>query len=409
MRTLSIKIPNVSESLEEKLEAMILRGAFWPDRPIASERRLAEEFDVSRTSLRNALASLLSRGLLSKTGTRYYTTNIMADVFGPGLGQIAVQDPKPLLDYWVLLFENAVALAREKAQGKDSLAINEAAGQLQMALKSGQPQAMSEAFSTLSRAIFDGCYNFFLSQTHHALMGVMQPYVEQSFALLAQSPKREDLLTSVEGLAESRFDVGPLYEGLEPGFRPQASGAHEIAASKDIDPEDVDASPLVDIVSRNPLFLEAVYELRLITETHAAAAAAEHLSGEQQGQLEAHLTYMKAFEDGAARRYSKLDTELHRLIAEGAQNPVFAFVDAALSPVFSRTTNQWLSKHLEIRSDQSAIHMQHKQIVDAITMRNGPKARAAMTEHLAYVLRNLRHLRELDQLQEIALARELLR
>jgi DNA-binding FadR family transcriptional regulator len=49
------------------------------------------------------------------------------------------------------------------------------------------------------------------------------------------------------------------------------------------------------------------------------------------------------------------------------------------------------------------------QIVEAITERNKTYAQNAMDEHLAYVLRNLRFLREQERLKEIATARQLLR
>jgi len=406
MSTLSIKIPNVSESLEKKLEAMILGGAFWPDMPIASERRLADEFDVSRTSLRNALASLLERGLLSQIGKRYFATNIMAELLGPGLTQTAHQNPAHLLNYWVLLFESAVRLAGKKAQNSDRVAIEKAAVALQENLLGGDPTALIDCFDRLNRAVFDGCYNFFLSQTHQALMSVMQPRITASLTQILANPDVAMAFSKAVGdLSYEDHASAAFREALSIGFAPQDSGA----SSQGAELHPVDASQLVDVVLRNPLFLEAVYELRLITETHAAPEAAEHAEARQLKQLAAHFDYMTAINDSTPSQYSKLDTELHRLIAECTHNPVFAVIDAALAPVFSHTTNQWLKKHLEMRSDQSVIHLQHAHLVDAIVARDLAKSQTAMNEHLAYVLRNLSHLRQQDQLQEISFARRLLR
>ncbi|WP_420861268.1 FCD domain-containing protein [Algirhabdus cladophorae] len=406
MRSLSIKIPNVSESLETKLEALILGGAFWPDIPIAAERRLAKEFDVSRTSLRNALSSLLQRGLLTQIGKRYFATNIMADLLGPGLTQIAEDDPMFLLNYWVLLFEDALGLANKKAQDSDRALIKDAATALKKTLLGPDVAALSNSFASLSRTVFDSCYNFFLSQTHHSLIKAMQPQIRASLALMLSNPEtKQAFLQSVTALSHGDFERTDFHAALAKGF--VRSDVQTTYVRPDV--QTVNATPLVDVVLRNPLFLEAVYELRLITERHAAVEAAEHADSNQHKQLLAHLDYMTAIADSAPSQYSKLDTELHQLIAECTQNPVFSVVDAALGPVFSGTTNQWLKKHRELRSDQSAIHVQHTQIVKAIVAQDLERAHTTMNEHLAYVLRNLRYLREQDQLHEIALARRLLR
>lgn len=406
MRALSIKIPNVSESLEAKLEAMILGGAFWPDHPIASERKLATEFDVSRTSLRNALASLLERGLLTQIGKRYHATNIMAELLGPGLERIGSNDPRQLLDYWIILFKDAVDLAVKQAQNSDRVSIEKAATYLRQSLLGADTNELLQAFQALNRAVFDGCYNFFLSQTHQALLAVLRPHLVRSFEQLSQDAEAVEAFSgALGGLLSNHFTEAPIYAALVKGLA-QPDTRDQMT---DVDFDQVDASHLVDVVLRNPLFFEAVYQLRLITERHAAVEAAAQIGTAQKKQLRAHLEYMTAVADSSPSQYSKLDTELHRLIAQSTHNPVFAVVDAALAPVFSRTTNQWLKKHLEMRSDQSTIHLQHTQIVEAIIAQNRDKAQAAMNEHLAYVLRNLRYLREQDQLQELAIARRLLR
>lgn len=406
MRTLSIKIPNVSESLEQKLEAMILGGAFWPDVPIASERRLADEFDVSRTSLRNALANLLKRGLLRQVGKRYHTTNIMADLLGPGLDKVAEDFPTQLFDYWIFLFDEAVRLACRKAQDSDREMIDNAVTGLRQSLLGSDAADMFSRFEELNRTVFDGCYNFFLSQTHQALMSVMQPHFVRSFENLAEDAKAAERFSKAIGLVmKKEFEREPIYIVLGTGFEQSKAKP----TNDSVNFGEVDATHLVDVVLSNPLFLEAVYELRLITERYAALEAARNVESSQIKQLVAHLDYMTAIADSSPSQYSKLDTELHQLIAECTHNPVFAVINAALSPVFSRTTNQWLKKHMEMRSDQSAIHLQHTQIVEAIVAREAEKAQVTMDEHLAYVLRNLRYLRQQDQLQEIAIARRLLR
>lgn len=406
MRSLSIKIPNVSESLEEKLEALILGGAFWPDLPLSSERRLAEEFNVSRTSLRNALASLRTKGLLTLDGKRYYATNVMADLIESGLYDIAKQDATHLLDYWILFFAEAVSLAKKKAQNSDKVAILQAARHLKQCVVGADPSRVVTAFEALIRALLDGCYNFFLNQTHYALQVVVQPWLESSLAqLCTPSDTTNAFMTVIDEISDFSVNEQALYHCLSPAFVTSNQAGEPVGPLRD----SADPMQLVDVVLRHPISIEAVYELRLITEKHAAGQAAENADKSQRNALNAHLDQMTVVADNSPADYSKLDTTLHRLVADCTQNPVFSVIDAALAPVFSRTTNQWLNKHLEMRNDQTTIHLQHTQIVEAIAARNSSAARKSMQEHLTYVLRNLRWLREQDRLQEIATARRLLR
>ncbi|MEM8794837.1 MAG: FCD domain-containing protein [Pseudomonadota bacterium] len=402
MRTLSIKIPNVSESLETKLEALIMGGAFWPDQPLVSERKLAEEFNVSRTSLRAALANLCDSGLLHLM-KRHHVTNVMADLLGPGLSDVAESSPRHILDYWTILFHETVLLARKKARTSDKVQIKKHCRELKKCIVGDAKNEAVSAFERLTRAVFDSCYNFFLSQTHHAFYSVSFPLFEKSIANLCDLAADDiRILEQIDAIAELEFDIETWRGLLDRGF-----------VAEDVDlpalkTNGVTAGKIIEATLRHPVAFESVYELRLISETHAAFQAASNATEEQKTSLNAHLENMTLLADMASADYSKLDTELHRLIALSSQNPVFAVIDAALAPIFSQTTNQWLARHLELRRDQSTIHLQHTQIVEAIIDSRAEDAKEHMEEHLAYVLRNLRFMREQDHLHEIATARRLL-
>lgn len=402
MQSLSIKIPNVSESLETKLEALIMGGAFWPDQPLVSERKLAEEFNVSRTSLRSALANLCNSGLLHLM-KRHHVTNVMADLLGPGLQDIAKTSPKHLLNYWTILFHETVLLARKKARNSDKVQIQKYSRELKKCIIGGFKNEAVETFECFTRAVFNACYNFFLSQTHHALFTVSFPLFKNSIANLCDVAADDiRVLKQIDMIAELKYDIEIWRDILGQGF---AIEGDQFPALKI---NGVTADKIIDATLRHPVAFESVYELRMISEKHAASEGAVNATQDQRKSLEEHLEEMTVLADLASSDYSRLDTELHRMIALSSQNPVFEVIDAALSPIFSQITNQWLARHLELRRDQSAIHLQHTQIVEAIVISNAKDAREHMEEHLAYVLRNLRFMREQDHLHEIATARRLL-
>ena len=55
MNTLKIKPARLADRIVAQLEQMLLDGVYAPGQRLPSERELAEQFDVSRPSLRDAL------------------------------------------------------------------------------------------------------------------------------------------------------------------------------------------------------------------------------------------------------------------------------------------------------------------------------------------------------------------
>lgn len=70
----------VSASVRDALEREIRSGAMRPGSPMPSERELSEQFDVARTSVREAVQGLLSLGLVVKHGNRNYVVERLPEV-----------------------------------------------------------------------------------------------------------------------------------------------------------------------------------------------------------------------------------------------------------------------------------------------------------------------------------------
>ena len=400
MQKLSIKVPNVSESLEHRLEAMILGGVFWPDVPLASERKLAEEFGVSRTSLRTALANLCKRGLIVLQGKRHLPTSVTSRELAKKLKPIAQNEPVQLLEYWTVFFAEVSGLARQKARPDDMLRVMAAQRDLRTCVTAQDAKGAMAAFLKLNRVILDGCYNYFLSQTHFAFEGLLAPVFQNLFERVCRDDREAAAFLDVVGLPNPQAGGRAVLFDLLKGDVPPMTGAPQISLDAQF------GGDLLAFALEHPRYLDAVYELRLINEKHAAFLAARRGTVDDFRILGAQLERLARALAQAPADYSKLDTELHKLIAETSKNPVFAILDDTLAPIFSSTTNQWLQRHQDMRRDQLEIHVQHTGIVDAIVAGNGEKARHEMIEHLDYVLRGLQRLREQDFLSEMATARQ---
>jgi len=59
-----IKKTRVAEEVADRIRVLMLDGTFPPGEPLPSERHLAERFGVSRGSIRDALRTLETIGLL---------------------------------------------------------------------------------------------------------------------------------------------------------------------------------------------------------------------------------------------------------------------------------------------------------------------------------------------------------
>jgi len=70
----------VSAAVRDAIEKEIRSGAMPPGSALPSERELSEQFDVARTSVREAVQGLLTLGLIEKRGNRSYVVERFPEV-----------------------------------------------------------------------------------------------------------------------------------------------------------------------------------------------------------------------------------------------------------------------------------------------------------------------------------------
>ena len=73
-----IKQPKLSDVITERLESMIVDGSLTAGEKLLPERELAEKFNVSRPSLREAIQNLHAKGLIERKqgGGTFVTQNL---------------------------------------------------------------------------------------------------------------------------------------------------------------------------------------------------------------------------------------------------------------------------------------------------------------------------------------------
>ena len=89
----------LSDDIVDRLEAMILEGSLQAGERLPAERALAEEFGVSRPSVREAIQKLAARGLLSsRHGGGTYVTDALGAAFRDPLLDLLEKHPESQRD-----------------------------------------------------------------------------------------------------------------------------------------------------------------------------------------------------------------------------------------------------------------------------------------------------------------------
>ena len=93
----------LSDDIVERLETMILEGVLQAGERLPAERKLAEQFGVSRPSLREAIQKLVAKGLLiSRQGGGNYVCKEVGATFSDPLLALLAEKPdaqKDLLEF----------------------------------------------------------------------------------------------------------------------------------------------------------------------------------------------------------------------------------------------------------------------------------------------------------------------
>lgn len=110
-----IQQEKLSHGVLRQIEGLILRGILRPGERLPSERELSERMHVSRPSLREALADLQERGLLtSKAGAGVYVADVLGSAFAPALVKLFATHDEAVFDY-ISFRRDMEGLAAERA------------------------------------------------------------------------------------------------------------------------------------------------------------------------------------------------------------------------------------------------------------------------------------------------------
>ncbi len=158
-----IEPERIAGAIQRQVESLILRGILRPGERFPSERDLATQLDVSRPSLREALAELETEGLIeTRPGAGAYVADVLGSAFAPPLVRLFSTHTEALFDY--LSFRRdleglAAERAAKQASDTDLKVINTIFTKMEAAHEKRSPKEEAALDADFHMAIVEASHN----------------------------------------------------------------------------------------------------------------------------------------------------------------------------------------------------------------------------------------------------------
>ncbi|KAF1005408.1 MAG: Pyruvate dehydrogenase complex repressor [Pseudomonas fluorescens] len=214
----------LSDDIVEQLEGMILEGTLKSGERLPAERALAEQFGVSRPSLREAIQKLVAKGLLvSRQGGGNYVADSLGSTFSDPLLHLLENNPEAqhdLLEFRQTLEASCAYYAALRATEVDRERLTEAFDALQDCYARADEVSRQEEGAADARfhlAIAEASHNAVLLHTIRGLFDLLKRNVVTNIGgMYQQRTETRDMLISqhrdlyqaiIEGRAEQAREV----------------------------------------------------------------------------------------------------------------------------------------------------------------------------------------------------------
>jgi GntR family transcriptional repressor for pyruvate dehydrogenase complex len=192
-----VKTKKLSDVIAEQLEGMILDGTFLSGQRLPSERVLAEQFDVSRPSLREAIQKLEARDLLDrKQGGGTFVKRRLSSIVNDPLIEMIASRPETQFD--LLEFRHGLegmsayyATLRAEPDELEKLKIAYKSVQNTQQLSEGETQdfeLQSEALTQFYLAMTEASHNVVLLHVIRGLLPILKENIQANLRALSVKP-----------------------------------------------------------------------------------------------------------------------------------------------------------------------------------------------------------------------------
>jgi GntR family transcriptional regulator, transcriptional repressor for pyruvate dehydrogenase complex len=189
----------------------------------------------------------------------------------------------------------------------------------------------------------------------------------------ARLPPERELVRS---LGVSRTSVrGGLQALVAKGVLVTRHGAGTFVADG---PPVLDSEPLSFLAALHGFSRAEMFEARRTLEVGVAGLAADRASGEQLAAISEEVTGMFA-SVGEPQMFLVHDIRFHRAVAAASDNPILASIVEMVSALFYEQRR----RTADLARDPRSVAEMHRQIYQAIRVRDRARAQELMFEHLS--------------------------
>jgi len=211
----AIRPKKISEIIARRLEAMILEGSLTPGQKMPPERELAQQFEVSRPSLREALHKLEAKGLVTRRqGGGTFVSEKIGISFADPLMQLFQTHSEfnyDLLEFRNALEEVAAHYAAIRATAADHQLIEQAYDDWCTAHQDGSDeQKEAELDWRFHLSIAEASHNAVLLHSMRALYTMAKLTISSNLQYIySEEHRRDDVLKQHRAIKEAIIGRDP--------------------------------------------------------------------------------------------------------------------------------------------------------------------------------------------------------
>jgi GntR family transcriptional repressor for pyruvate dehydrogenase complex len=194
-----VQSEKISAAVVKQIEELILRGILRPGERLPAERELADRLNVSRPSLRDAISTLQTSGLLSaKPGAGVFVADVLGSAFSPALRDLMSRHDDAVMDYLAfrrdmegLAIERAVRLASDT----DLQVVQAIFTKMETAHKTESAEDESALDAQFHMAIIEASHNVIMLHMMRSMYDLLKEGVFYNRAMMfSQTTTRRALL-----------------------------------------------------------------------------------------------------------------------------------------------------------------------------------------------------------------------
>ena len=209
-------VPRLSDAVAGELEQRILEGSLRPGDRLQPERELAAELGVSRSSLREAIQKLVSKGMLcSRQGEGTFVTDRLEAAFSDPWEDMVDSHPsvrEDMLEFRHMLEAKAAECAAVRATDADRKLLAACHERLRLAYQSDDLEELIDADVRFHQAVAEASHNAIIGHMTSSLLRLLRQHIRRNLSELVRIPEAREQLQAQHllvwrGVEESNPDL----------------------------------------------------------------------------------------------------------------------------------------------------------------------------------------------------------